>query len=110
MSLVLAVESGAELKVWRTERVARLPWPDATFTSAVSFESMREWAQNAQSVREVARVLRVGARLVGRFRPDADFDAWLSLASRTLLKNGFRHLASWNEGGLISLALDRASR
>ncbi len=110
MSLVLAIESGTALKVWRTERVSRLPWPDGTFTSAVSFESMREWGQNAQAVREVARVLCAGARLVGRFRPDADFDGWLSRASQVLLKNGFRRLASWSEDGLINVAVDRVSR
>jgi ubiquinone/menaquinone biosynthesis C-methylase UbiE len=57
-----AIERGS-VDIVRTT-ASSLPWPDATFDGAIAVNSVHVWAPIDESVAEVARTLRPGARLV----------------------------------------------
>ncbi len=44
--------------------VASIPWPDATFSGVVAVNSMQLWEPLDAALREIARVLAPGGRLV----------------------------------------------
>ena len=48
----------------RVGEAAQLPFPDASFTRAVSLNSLQFWPSAEDGLRELARVLEPGARLV----------------------------------------------
>jgi ubiquinone/menaquinone biosynthesis C-methylase UbiE len=60
----LAAERGVENVAWHEADVRALPFPDRTFDLAVTRVSAHHWADVAAGIREAARVLRPGARMV----------------------------------------------
>lgn len=86
----------------RLERTtaARLPWPDDSFDGATAVNSIQMWSPLADSVAEVARVLRPGARLVTITHDWVMRDP--SPAERALTEHGFtdvvRRAARADEG------------
>ncbi len=77
----LAAERGIANITWTEARADTLPFSDATFDVAISRFSIHHWPDPAGSLREVARVLRPGARvvLVDLVAPeDAGLDTFLN--------------------------------
>ncbi len=60
----LAAERGIANVAWTEARSDALPFGDATFDIAISRFSIHHWPDPAGSLREVARVLRPGARVI----------------------------------------------
>ncbi|HZE37220.1 MAG TPA: methyltransferase domain-containing protein [Stackebrandtia sp.] len=79
-----------------------IPWPDDTFTAAISVNTLQLWYPLPDSAREVARVLRPGSRLVTLTHDWAlarsgggSADAWLDSARDELRNNGFGDIEHW---------------
>jgi len=60
----LAAERGVENVAWHAADVRALSFPDQTFDLAVTRVSAHHWADVAAGIREAARVMRRGARIV----------------------------------------------
>lgn len=60
----LAAERGIGNITWTEARAEALPYPAATFDVAVSRFSIHHWPDPSGALREVARVLRTGGRVV----------------------------------------------
>ncbi len=60
----LAAERGIVNVAWTEARADALPFPDAAFDIAISRFSIHHWPDPVGSLREVARVLRPGGRVV----------------------------------------------
>jgi ubiquinone/menaquinone biosynthesis C-methylase UbiE len=73
---------------------AHLPWGDATADGAVAVNSLQLWDPLVESARDVARVLRAGARLVTlthtwAIEKKAPVEAWLEQTRSVLATAGF---------------------
>lgn len=71
---------GGRVRVEQAE-VERLPFPDATFDKVMAVHALYFWSDLTASLRQIARVLRPGGRLVVVFRSAADERAASSFPS-----------------------------
>jgi ubiquinone/menaquinone biosynthesis C-methylase UbiE len=75
-----------------------IPWPDGTFTGALAVNCIQLWDPLAASVRELARVLAPGGRLVAvthvwAIEKRSPLGHWVSATSELLAEAGFDRIA-----------------
>lgn len=74
--------------------VASIPWPDAAFSGVVAVNSMQLWEPLDAALREIARVLAPGGRLVTlthrwAIEKRVPLDQWLDTTGTLLRRCGF---------------------